>query len=96
VTSTPGNIPQTGLSSPITITGLTNGTAYTFTVTATNTAGLTGPASTPSNSLVPYAPSYSLDVTAYSFGTIHSTSTPTTTDINCSGTAPGCTTVALS
>jgi hypothetical protein len=39
VTSNPGNITATGTSSPMTITGLTNGTAYTFTVKATNSAG---------------------------------------------------------
>jgi hypothetical protein len=52
VTSNPGNITASGASSPITVTGLTNGTAYTFTVAATNSAG-TGPASAASNSIIP-------------------------------------------
>ena len=39
-------------ASAATIGGLTNGTSYTFTVTATNSIG-TGPASAPSNSITP-------------------------------------------
>jgi len=52
VTSSPGNITQTGSSSPITVTGLTNGTAYTFTVTATNANG-SSLASSASSSVTP-------------------------------------------
>jgi len=46
--------PQTvnGSASPITVSSLTNGHAYTFTVSATNNVG-TGPASAPSNSVTP-------------------------------------------
>ena len=54
VTSNPGSITATGTSSPIIVTGLTNGTAYTFTVTATNIRG-TSTASTASNSVTPAA-----------------------------------------
>ena len=41
VTSSPGGFTGTGASSPVTVTGLTNGTAYTFTVQAVGT--YTGP-----------------------------------------------------
>ena len=51
-TSSPGGFTASGASSPLTVTGLTNGTSYTFTVTATNSIG-TGPASTASNAVVP-------------------------------------------
>ena len=52
VTSSPGGFTGTGGTSPIVVTGLTNGTTYTFTVTATNSLG-TSAASATSNSVVP-------------------------------------------
>jgi hypothetical protein len=54
VTSTPGSITATGASSPIVVTGLTNATAYTFTVAATNSVGY-GSESSASNSVTPSA-----------------------------------------
>ena len=64
VTSSPGGFMGTGDgSSPITVTGLTNGTAYTFTVTATNSAGA-GSASAASNSVTPYGNSTITPTTA--------------------------------
>jgi hypothetical protein len=49
-----GTISQSG-SGSITVTGLTNGTAYTFSVTATNAIG-TSPASDASSSITPVSP----------------------------------------
>jgi hypothetical protein len=52
VTSNPGNIVTRGAASPISVSRLTNGTSYVFTVTATNRMGA-GLASAPSNSVTP-------------------------------------------
>jgi hypothetical protein len=52
VQSTPDGIGATGSSSPITVSGLTTGTAYTFRVTALNSYG-PSPASAASNSVTP-------------------------------------------
>jgi hypothetical protein len=52
VTSSPGGFTATGTTSPIVVNGLTNNTAYTFTMTATNAQGNSA-SSSPSNSLTP-------------------------------------------
>ena len=54
VTAAPGGAHASGTASPITVTGLTDGTDYTFTVTATN--GATSIASSPSAAVTPLAP----------------------------------------
>ncbi|TVK92484.1 hypothetical protein AYJ01_15530 [Shewanella algae] len=84
VTSSPGGITASGAGSPLTVSGLSNGTDYSFTVSANNTAG-TGPASSPSNTVTPKANqtiSFS-NPGAQSFGT-----TPTLTATASSGLTP--------
>jgi len=58
-TSSPGGLTGSAASSPVSVSGLTIGTAYTFTVTATNAIG-TGPASAASNSVTPSFPAWLL------------------------------------
>ena len=53
VTSNPATSAVTGTTSPINVTGLTNGTAYTFTVIATNELG-NSVASSVSTAVIPY------------------------------------------
>jgi hypothetical protein len=54
VTSSPDGITATGTRSPIAVLGLTNGTAYTFTVTARNATGIST-TSEATNSVTPTA-----------------------------------------
>ncbi|MGI2854485.1 Ig-like domain-containing protein [Shewanella algae] len=84
VTSSPGGFTASGTGSPLTVSGLSNGTDYSFTVSASNTAG-TGPASSPSNTVTPKA-NQSISFNnpgAQDFGT-----TPTLTATASSGLAP--------
>lgn len=55
LTSNPGGLTASGNSSPINITGLTNGTSYTFTIVATNSVGNSLPSSA-SASVTPVPP----------------------------------------
>jgi hypothetical protein len=86
VTASPGGLAATGTGSPITVAGLANGTAYTFTVKATNSVG-TGPSSAASNAVTPTAPSLSLSPTSLSFPsqTQGSTSASQTVTLTSSG-----------
>lgn len=64
ITSSPGGITASGSSSPITVTGLTGGTSYTFTVIATNGVGDSS-ASGASNAVIPtQAPAFDDDLLA--------------------------------
>lgn len=56
VTSSPGGITGTGSSSPVTVSGLTAGTAYTFTVNGTTNYGISSDSSAASNSVTPAVP----------------------------------------
>lgn len=71
VLSTPGSITATGTNSPITVTGLTGGTSYTFQVRAVNSTG-NGPYSAASNSVTPT--SYGFEQIAIASGTGSSSS----------------------
>lgn len=55
-TSSPGGFTATGAGSPLTVTGLNNGTPYTFTVSAVNSNGTSAASTPPSNSVTPQAP----------------------------------------
>lgn len=87
VTASPGGIIGSGDSSPIIMTGLTNGTAYTFVVSATNSFG-TGPNSSPSNSVTPAAAPLTLSPSAGALtaGTVGTAYTATVTGSG--GTSP--------
>ena len=60
VQSDPGGIGASGASSPITVSGLTNCTSYTFRATALNSYG-PSPASAASNSVTPIVPTVGQD-----------------------------------
>ncbi|WP_158621251.1 fibronectin type III domain-containing protein [Dyella dinghuensis] len=80
-TSSPGGFTGTCANSPCTVTGLTNGTAYTFTVTATNGVG-TGAASAASNAITPKG---NQTITFANPGTQNFGTTPTLTATATSG-----------
>jgi hypothetical protein len=83
VTSSPGGLTGTGASSPITVSGLTEGTPYTFTVRATNASG-TGPASAASNSVTPVQLNYVEEVFSTYLWTGNASTQTITNSINLS------------
>ena len=84
VTADPGGASANGATSPITVTGLTNGTAFTFTVRATNSAG-PGGTSSASNSVTPKAAQI---ITFANPGTQNFGTTPTLTATSDSSLTP--------
>ena len=81
-TSSPGSLTGTGSSSPITVSGLTTGTAYTFTVKGDTNYGVASDSSAASNSVTPASPTAFDSIatytgnnttTSYTFSSIPST-----------------------
>ncbi len=103
VISSPEGKTGSGLTSPITVEGLTNGTAYTFTVIATNANGDSLP-SAESESITPMAePTYGIGLSEtdnHSFSSVaagYAAQTPYSVTVSNTGTgATGALTVALS
>lgn len=85
VVSNPGGLQASGSSSPIIVTGLTNGTAYTFTVSAANTLGA-GTSSGASNSVTPTA-ALAVPVAGVASGTVPANSLNNSITLNLSGGA---------
>ena len=83
VTASPGGMSATGSAAPILVAGLSNGTEYRFSVTATNAAG-TGPASELSEAVTPAA---SQTISFANPGTQSFTATPTLVATATSGLA---------
>jgi len=74
VISTPGSFSNTGSSSPIVVSGLSNGTPYTFTARATNAVGNSSESSA-SNSATPFVPATTFTFTGPTSGNVRSAST---------------------
>lgn len=85
VTSSPGGQVASGPAGPLTVTGLTNGTSYIFTVTATNAAG-TSDVSGASNAVIPTAPPAPVANNVFAYVAANSSSNPIT--LNVVGGAP--------
>lgn len=64
VTSSPGSFTASGAASPLTVTGLANGTPYTFTVVATNSNGDSA-VSSPSSAVTPQAAYWTDDFSSF-------------------------------